>query len=49
MSDPNYDNGNGERIMIASTGALRDVVPSDLDLEFWKSDYVIFGGTALSP
>jgi sugar/nucleoside kinase (ribokinase family) len=49
LSDPNFDNGNGERIFINSIGAAWDFTPDDLDEDFFKSDLVIFGGTALVP
>jgi sugar/nucleoside kinase (ribokinase family) len=49
LSDPGYDNGNGERIFINSIGAAWDYKPEDLDEEFFHSDIVVFGGTALVP
>jgi len=49
LSDPNYDDGAGERLFINSIGAAWDLKPEDLDDEFFKSDYVVFGATALTP
>lgn len=49
LSDPTYDNGNGERTFINSIGAAWDYKPEDLDEEFFRSDMVVFGGTALVP
>lgn len=49
LSDPDYDNGNGERIFINSIGAAWDYQPDDLDDDFFHSDIVVFGGTALVP
>lgn len=49
LSDPSYDNGHGERMFINSIGAARDYSPDDLDDDFFNSDIVVFGGTALVP
>ena len=49
LSDPGYDNGHGERIFINSIGAAWDFEPDALDDEFFNSDIVVFGGTALVP
>ena len=49
LSDPGYNYGNGERVFINSIGAARDYAPDDLDDEFFNSDLVAFGGTALVP
>lgn len=49
LSDPNYDNGHGERIFINSIGAAWEYRPEDLDEDFFHSDIVVFGGTALVP
>ena len=49
LSDPGYDNGHGERMFINSIGAAWDFKPDDLDDEFFNSDIVVFGGTALVP
>ncbi len=49
LSDPNYDNGHGERMFINSIGAAWDFNPVDLQDDFFKSQVVVFGGTALVP
>ncbi len=49
MSDPDYDNGNGERIFINNIGAAWEMYPDDLDDSFFESNIVAFGGTALVP
>lgn len=49
LSDPTYDNGHGERMFINSIGAAWDYYPDDLDNDFFSSEIVVFGGTALVP
>ena len=49
LSDPDYDQGHGERLFINNIGAAWDLYPDDLDEDFFKSDIVVFGGTALVP
>ena len=49
LSDPTYDNGHGERMFLNSIGAAWDCTPDQLDDDFFKSDIVVFGGTALVP
>ena len=49
LSDPDYDQGHGERIFINNIGAAWDLYPDDLDEDFFESDIVVFGGTALVP
>ncbi|NJK84843.1 MAG: carbohydrate kinase family protein [Bacteroidales bacterium] len=49
LSDPCCDNGRGERIFINNIGAAWKFDPSCLDSFFYKSDMVVFGGTALVP
>jgi sugar/nucleoside kinase (ribokinase family) len=49
LSDPTYNNGHGERTFINSIGAAWDYRPEHLDEAFFKSDIVVFGGTALVP
>jgi sugar/nucleoside kinase (ribokinase family) len=49
LSDPDYDYGHGERIFINNIGAAWELVPEDLDDDFFESDMVVFGGTALTP
>jgi sugar/nucleoside kinase (ribokinase family) len=49
LSDPDSDNGHGERIFINTIGAAWEFKPADLDDSFFASDMVEFGGTALVP
>ena len=49
LSDPEYENGHGERMFINSIGAAWDYRPDELDKDFFSSDIVVFGGTALVP
>lgn len=49
LSDPSYDNGHGERMFINSIGAAWEYRPEELDEDFFNSDIVVFGGTALVP
>ncbi len=49
LSDPEYNNGTGERIFINSIGAAWDYNSTALDENFFSSDIVVFGGTALVP
>jgi sugar/nucleoside kinase (ribokinase family) len=49
LSDPDYDNGNGERIFINTIGAAWNYTPQQLEDAFFDSDVVVFGGTALVP
>lgn len=49
LSDPGYDDGNGERIFINNIGAAWLLKPKDLDNSFFNSDIVVFGGTAIVP
>lgn len=49
LSDPLYDNGHGERIFINSIGAAWEYSPKELSDDFFASDVVVFGGTALAP
>jgi len=49
LSDPGYDNGNGERMFINSIGAAWEYRSEALDDDFFNSDIVVFGGTALVP
>lgn len=49
LSDPNFDDGHGERTFINNIGAAWDLTPNELSDEFFKSDIVCFGGTALTP
>jgi len=49
LSDSDYNQGNGERIFINSIGAASNYSPYELDENFFDSDIVVFGGTALVP
>jgi sugar/nucleoside kinase (ribokinase family) len=49
LSDPAFDSGHGERMFINSIGAAWDYHPEELDDDFFNSDIVVFGGTALVP
>ena len=49
LSDPLYDNGHGERMFLNSIGAAWDYNPDKLDDDFFNSEIVVFGGTALVP
>ncbi len=49
LSDPSYDNGHGERMFLNSIGAAWNYSPDELDEDFFSSDIVVFGGTALVP
>lgn len=49
LSDPNYNSGHGERIFINNIGAAGELEPDDLDEDFFSSQIVVFGGTALVP
>ena len=49
LSDPDYDNGHGERVFINSIGSAWSYLPENVDVDFYNSDIVVFGGTALVP
>lgn len=49
LSDPDYDDGHGERAFINSMGTELGFGPESLDDAFFKADIVAFGGTALVP
>jgi len=49
LSDPSYENGHGERMFINSIAAAWEYRPEELDDDFFNSDIVVFGGTALVP
>ena len=49
LSDPDYERGHGERIFINSIGAAWNYSPDNLNEDFFSSDIVVFGGTALVP
>jgi mannitol-1-phosphate 5-dehydrogenase len=49
FSDPNYDNGHGERTFVNNIGAAWEYTPEKLSKDFFNSHIVCFGGTALVP
>lgn len=49
LSDPGYDNGNGERIFVNSISGAWEYSPEELKDNFFASDVLVFGGTALVP
>ena len=49
LSDPEYDHGHGERMFINTIGAANAFLPEYLRDDFFDSDLVVFGGTALVP
>ena len=49
LSDPEYDKGKGERMFINNIGAAAHFSNQHLTSDFWKSDLLVFGGTALVP
>jgi len=49
LSDPDFDNGHGERIFINTIGAANEFKPDFLKDDFFDSDIIVLGGTALVP
>ncbi len=49
LSDAEYNHGHGERIFINSIAAAWEFTSGMLDEQFFASDVVVFGGTALVP
>ncbi|HLP71884.1 MAG TPA: carbohydrate kinase family protein [Bacteroidales bacterium] len=49
FSDPHYNNRQGERTFVNNIGAAWDYSPDMLSDDFFNSDIVCFGGTALVP
>jgi sugar/nucleoside kinase (ribokinase family) len=49
FSDTTYHNGQGERTFLNNIGAAWDYSPEYLNNDFFNSDIVCFGGTALVP
>ncbi|MDR1302443.1 MAG: carbohydrate kinase family protein, partial [Treponema sp.] len=49
ISDPNYDNGHGERTFINLIGAAGSFHPEYLEDGFFDADITAFGGTGLVP
>jgi sugar/nucleoside kinase (ribokinase family) len=49
LADPSCHGGNGERSFLNTIGAAGRILPGDLPADFFQSDIVLFGGTALTP
>lgn len=49
FSDPQYNDGHGERTFVNNIGAAWDFSPEMLTDDFFDADIVCFGGTALVP
>ncbi|OHD81363.1 MAG: hypothetical protein A3J97_11875 [Spirochaetes bacterium RIFOXYC1_FULL_54_7] len=49
LADPSCHGGNGERSFLNTIGAAGKILPADLPPDFFQSDIVLFGGTALTP
>ena len=49
LSDPMYNEGHGERMFVNAIGGAWEYGPENLDKDFFSSDIVVFGGTALVP
>ena len=49
FSDPDYDEGHGERIFVNTIGASWKYRPDELDASFYDADIAVFGGTAIVP
>ncbi len=49
FSDPDYDQGHGERTFVNNIGAAWDYLPEMLSDDFYNSHIMCFGGTALVP
>jgi sugar/nucleoside kinase (ribokinase family) len=49
LSDPHYNNNQGERTFVNNIGAAWDYSPDMLTEDFFNSEIVCFGGTALVP
>lgn len=49
FSDPTFENGQGERTFVNNIGAAWDYSPDNLPDDFFHSQVVCFGGTALVP
>ncbi|MCL1813921.1 MAG: carbohydrate kinase family protein [Treponema sp.] len=49
LSDPDYDNGSGERTFVYRKGAQDQFFPEDLTDDFFNAELIAFGGTGLTP
>jgi sugar/nucleoside kinase (ribokinase family) len=49
LSDPDYNNGEGERVFVNSIGAAWNFKVESLSVDFFDADIILYGGTALVP
>lgn len=49
LSDPNYNNKKGERSFVNNIGVANNLTPQHLNQDFWESQMLVFGATALVP
>ncbi len=49
LSDPDYNNGDGERAFVNSIGAAWNFKVESLSDDFFKADIILYGGTGLVP
>ena len=49
LSDPNYNNGEGERAFVNNIGAAWNFNPESLSSDFFDADIILYGGTGLVP
>ena len=49
LSDPDFNEGSGERTFVNNIGSAWRVLSQDLNESFFDGDIVLFGGTALVP
>jgi len=49
LSDPHYAGGKGERIFVNNIGCSSQYKSTHLDENFWNSNMIVFGATALVP
>ncbi len=49
LSDPSYNDNNGERSFVNYIGAAGKLSGRDIDDSFFDADILIYGGTALTP
>ncbi|MCP4314261.1 MAG: carbohydrate kinase family protein [Bacteroidetes bacterium] len=49
LSDPDYNEGHGERAFINTIGVAGKYIPARLDQDFFNADVLFYGGTALVP
>ncbi|NDP19986.1 MAG: carbohydrate kinase family protein [Paludibacter sp.] len=49
LSDPNFANGKGERTFVNNIACAAEFDENYLDENFWNSDIIVFGATAIVP